>query len=53
MHYKQLTAIIHKEDDIYVSLCTELDIARIKILRRPRAILKLIGCGEKLAATLV
>ncbi len=27
MHYKQLTAIIHKEDDIYVSLCPELDIA--------------------------
>ena len=26
MIYKQLTAIIHKEDDIYVSLCTELDI---------------------------
>jgi len=24
---KQLTAIIHKEDDIYVSLCPELDIA--------------------------
>ena len=27
MDYKQLTAIIHKEDDIYVSLCPELDIA--------------------------
>jgi predicted RNase H-like HicB family nuclease len=27
MHYKQLTAIIHKEDDIYVSLCPELEIA--------------------------
>lgn len=27
MHYKQLTAIIHKEDDMYVSLCPELDIA--------------------------
>lgn len=27
MNYKQLTAIIHKEDDIYVSLCPELDIA--------------------------
>ena len=27
MHYKQLTAIIHKEDDIYVSLWPELDIA--------------------------
>ncbi len=27
MHYKQLTAIIHQEDDIYVSLCPELDIA--------------------------
>ncbi|SJM90708.1 conserved hypothetical protein [Crenothrix polyspora] len=27
MGYKQLTAIIHKEDDIYVSLCPELDIA--------------------------
>lgn len=27
MHYKQFTAIIHKEDDIYVSLCPELDIA--------------------------
>jgi predicted RNase H-like HicB family nuclease len=27
MRYKQLTAIIHKEDDIYVSLCPELDIA--------------------------
>jgi predicted RNase H-like HicB family nuclease len=27
MHYKQLTAIIHKEDDLYVSLCHELDIA--------------------------
>ena len=27
MQYKQLTAIIHKEDDIYVSLCPELDIA--------------------------
>jgi predicted RNase H-like HicB family nuclease len=27
MHHKQLTAIIHKEDDIYVSLCPELDIA--------------------------
>jgi predicted RNase H-like HicB family nuclease len=27
MHYKQLTVIIHKEDDIYVSLCPELDIA--------------------------
>ncbi|PPD50080.1 MAG: HicB family protein [Methylobacter sp.] len=27
MHYKQLTAIIHKEDDVYVSLCPELDIA--------------------------
>ena len=26
MRYKQLTAIIHKEDDIYVSLCPELDI---------------------------
>lgn len=26
MHYKQLTAIIHKEDDSYVSLCPELDI---------------------------
>jgi predicted RNase H-like HicB family nuclease len=25
--YKQLTAIIHKEDDVYVSLCPELDIA--------------------------
>jgi len=24
---QQLTAIIHKEDDIYVSLCPELDIA--------------------------
>lgn len=24
---KKLTAIIHKEDDIYVSLCPELDIA--------------------------
>ena len=27
MRYKQLTAIIHKEDDLYVSLCPELDIA--------------------------
>lgn len=27
MGYKQLTAIIHKEDGIYVSLCPELDIA--------------------------
>lgn len=27
MNYKQLTAIIHKEDDVYVSLCPELDIA--------------------------
>ena len=27
MNYKQLTAIIHKEDDIYVSFCPELDIA--------------------------
>jgi len=27
MHYKQLTAIIHKEDDVYVSLCPELEIA--------------------------
>ncbi|MFZ2452240.1 MAG: type II toxin-antitoxin system HicB family antitoxin [Methylovulum miyakonense] len=27
MKYKQLTAIIHKEDDVYVSLCPELDIA--------------------------
>lgn len=27
MNYKQLTAIIHKEDDIYVSLCPELDIS--------------------------
>ncbi len=27
MHYKQLTAIIHKEDDIFVSLCPELEIA--------------------------
>jgi predicted RNase H-like HicB family nuclease len=27
MHFKQLTAIIHKEDDTYVSLCPELDIA--------------------------
>lgn len=27
MHHKQLTAIIHKEDDVYVSLCPELDIA--------------------------
>lgn len=27
MRYKQLTAIIHKEDDVYVSLCPELDIA--------------------------
>ncbi len=27
MHYKQLTAIIHKEDDVDVSLCPELDIA--------------------------
>jgi predicted RNase H-like HicB family nuclease len=26
MHYKQLTATIHKEDDVYVSLCPELDI---------------------------
>lgn len=26
MHYKQLTAIFHKEDDIYVSLCPQLDI---------------------------
>lgn len=26
MNYKQLTSIIHKEDDIYVSLCPELDI---------------------------
>ena len=25
--YKQLTAIIHKEDNEYVSLCPELDIA--------------------------
>ena len=25
MYYKQLTAIIHKEDDIYVSLCPELN----------------------------
>jgi predicted RNase H-like HicB family nuclease len=24
---KQFTAIIHKEDDLYVSLCPELDIA--------------------------
>jgi len=24
---KQFTAIIHKEDDVYVSLCPELDIA--------------------------
>ncbi|NOU23398.1 MAG: type II toxin-antitoxin system HicB family antitoxin [Methyloglobulus sp.] len=27
MHFKQLTAIIHKEDDCYVSFCPELDIA--------------------------
>ena len=27
MDYKQLTAIIHKEDNIYMSLCPELDIA--------------------------
>ncbi len=27
MQYKQLTAIIHKEDDTYVSFCPELDIA--------------------------
>lgn len=27
MHFKQLTAIIHKEDDAYVSFCHELDIA--------------------------
>ncbi|WP_087141999.1 type II toxin-antitoxin system HicB family antitoxin [Crenothrix polyspora] len=27
MHYKQLTAIIHKEDDAFVSFCPELDIA--------------------------
>ena len=27
MHYKQLTAIIQKEDDVYVSVCPELDIA--------------------------
>lgn len=27
MRYKQFTAIIHKEDDIYISLCPELDIA--------------------------
>jgi predicted RNase H-like HicB family nuclease len=27
MHFKQLTAIIHKEDDAYVSFCPELDIA--------------------------
>ena len=26
-NYKQLTAIIHKEDNEYVSLCPELDIA--------------------------
>jgi predicted RNase H-like HicB family nuclease len=26
MHFKQLTAIIHKEDDAYVSFCPELDI---------------------------
>ena len=25
--HKQFTAIIHKEDDVYVSLCPELDIA--------------------------
>ena len=27
MPYKQLTAIIHKEDNLYVSLCPELDIS--------------------------
>ena len=27
MHVKQLTAIIHKENDAYVSFCPELDIA--------------------------
>ena len=27
MHYKQLTAIIHKEENSYVALCPELDIA--------------------------
>lgn len=27
MHFKQLTAIIHKEDNAYVSFCPELDIA--------------------------
>jgi predicted RNase H-like HicB family nuclease len=27
MHYKQLTAVVHKEDDIYVAFCPELDIA--------------------------
>ncbi|MFZ2726888.1 MAG: type II toxin-antitoxin system HicB family antitoxin [Methylococcaceae bacterium] len=27
MYYKNITAIIHKEDDSYVSLCPELDIA--------------------------
>ena len=28
MHFTQLTAIIHKEDDAYVSFCPALDIAR-------------------------
>jgi hypothetical protein len=27
---KQFTAIIHKEDDIYVSLCPELEIASLQ-----------------------
>ena len=27
MHILHLTAVIHKEDDIFVSLCPELDIA--------------------------
>ena len=27
MYYKQFTAIIHKEDDTFVSFCPELDIA--------------------------
>ncbi len=27
MNHKQITAIIHREDDVYVSLCPELDIA--------------------------
>jgi hypothetical protein len=32
---KQLTAIIERENNGYVSLCPELDIARGTVLKRP------------------